>query len=212
MKRGFTLIELLVVIAIIAILAAMLLPALSQAREQARRASCMSNLKQVGLGVAMYSLEYDEEYPRGNVADPTTVDDLQVLVANGKYCTGAVLACPSATDTRDTDNADLSEANVSYAMAEALNAIYATTDTDTALLVDQSSNNAGKDDMWIDDLSGAGQARNHSTEGVNALFLDGHVDWLKSVVTTVVATDLPNNPSAGFVQGDIGALRNPAEN
>jgi prepilin-type N-terminal cleavage/methylation domain-containing protein/prepilin-type processing-associated H-X9-DG protein len=62
-KRGFTLIELLVVIAIIAILAAILLPALARARESARRASCQSNLKQFGVIYKMYAGENDGEFP-----------------------------------------------------------------------------------------------------------------------------------------------------
>jgi prepilin-type N-terminal cleavage/methylation domain-containing protein/prepilin-type processing-associated H-X9-DG protein len=62
-KRAFTLIELLVVIAIIAILAAILFPVFARARENARRASCMSNLKQIGLGIMMYVQDYDEKYP-----------------------------------------------------------------------------------------------------------------------------------------------------
>jgi prepilin-type N-terminal cleavage/methylation domain-containing protein/prepilin-type processing-associated H-X9-DG protein len=62
--RGFTLIELLVVIAIIAILAAILFPVFARARENARRASCMSNMKQMGLGVLQYTQDYDEKYPQ----------------------------------------------------------------------------------------------------------------------------------------------------
>jgi len=61
--RGFTLIELLVVIAIIAILAAILFPVFAQARESARKASCLSNTKQIGLAVMQYVQDYDEMYP-----------------------------------------------------------------------------------------------------------------------------------------------------
>jgi prepilin-type N-terminal cleavage/methylation domain-containing protein/prepilin-type processing-associated H-X9-DG protein len=62
-KRAFTLIELLVVIAIIAILAAILFPVFAQAREKARGVSCLSNTKQLGLALIMYTQDYDETYP-----------------------------------------------------------------------------------------------------------------------------------------------------
>jgi prepilin-type N-terminal cleavage/methylation domain-containing protein/prepilin-type processing-associated H-X9-DG protein len=62
-QRGFTLIELLVVIAIIAILASILFPVFARARENARRSSCSSNLKQIGLGLMQYTQDYDEAFP-----------------------------------------------------------------------------------------------------------------------------------------------------
>jgi prepilin-type N-terminal cleavage/methylation domain-containing protein/prepilin-type processing-associated H-X9-DG protein len=61
--KGFTLIELLVVIAIIAILAAILFPVFARAREKARQTSCLSNVKQIGLGLLMYAQDFDEALP-----------------------------------------------------------------------------------------------------------------------------------------------------
>src|SRR5688572_2069456 len=63
LRLGFTLIEILVVIAIVALLAAILFPGFAKARENARRASCQSNLKQIGIGLMQYTQDFDGRYP-----------------------------------------------------------------------------------------------------------------------------------------------------
>lgn len=70
-RKGFTLIELLVVIAIIAILAAILFPVFAQAREKARAISCLSNMKQLGLGLYQYTQDYDEQLIKNYYAFPS---------------------------------------------------------------------------------------------------------------------------------------------
>jgi prepilin-type N-terminal cleavage/methylation domain-containing protein/prepilin-type processing-associated H-X9-DG protein len=95
--RGFTLIELLVVIAIIAILAAILFPVFARARENARRASCQSNLKQIGLGIAQYTQDYDEKMP---AYARVTTPELSWQAAIQPYVKSSQLfSCPSNTDT-----------------------------------------------------------------------------------------------------------------
>src|SRR5271170_5226785 len=69
-SRGFTLIELLVVIAVVAILAALLLPALGQAKADSQRASCISNLRQIGIAIRNYSMDYNGLIPYGPEAPP----------------------------------------------------------------------------------------------------------------------------------------------
>lgn len=99
-SHGFTLIELLVVIAIIAILAAILFPVFAQAREAARKSSCLSNEKQIGTAVQMYTQDYDERYP-GRGGNNTNANDLpswrqttQAYIKNTQ-----VFKCPSNSDS-----------------------------------------------------------------------------------------------------------------
>jgi len=104
-NRAFTLIELLVVITIISILAAILFPVFARARENARRSSCMSNMKQIGLGFMMYTQDYDEKYPNiafesgDQVTYPTgiTFDNNWVVRIYPYVKSVQLFNCPSST-------------------------------------------------------------------------------------------------------------------
>ena len=116
-RSAFTLIELLVVIAIIAILAAILFPVFAQAREKARAISCLSNMKQLGLGVLMYAQDYDERFPNGVL--PTSGPGFNGIGWAGQtypYVKNAQLfKCPNDPNQATTVN-KVAVVPVSYAM------------------------------------------------------------------------------------------------
>jgi prepilin-type N-terminal cleavage/methylation domain-containing protein/prepilin-type processing-associated H-X9-DG protein len=134
-RSAFTLIELLVVIAIIAILAAILFPAFARARENARRTSCASNLKQIGLGIMQYTQDYDEKYPMRFYGGSANQDVFSWRRTTFPYVKSTqIYSCPSNAQNvnlaQDSDSAKMSAAGLPAGSPQFVRsyAINATTD------------------------------------------------------------------------------------
>ena len=91
-KNGFTLIELLVVIAIIAILASLLLPALATARRKSYQAKCIGNIKQIGMNLHVYSMDYNENFPTNGIDGKSS---LAMLFTTGYLMKDQIYVCPA---------------------------------------------------------------------------------------------------------------------
>ena len=204
-RRAFTLIELLVVVAIIGILAAMLFPVFAQAREGARKAQCMSNMRQLGIGLTMYISDYDDvcfffahdrdlsrldpTRPLGATRDNRWWNQILPYTRMG----GALLVCPSdtgraphASENGQAGRALVPRSYVANRMVEGLSLAAVDRPADV-VCVTEKSGHPRADDSWYEppknlyDKPSLGEpvlAMRRHREGVNAMFFDGHATWL----------------------------------
>jgi prepilin-type N-terminal cleavage/methylation domain-containing protein/prepilin-type processing-associated H-X9-DG protein len=190
--RAFTVLELVVVIAIIAMLAALLTPAVASGRERARRVQCINNLRQIGLACKQYATDKNDRYPEAPAATAVEPTGNYMLLSNYLQNIAIIFKCPSDANKQVTNQITqmvvAGNPNCSYSYVRGLIDSYAT-HQDTPVAFDRAVGVDGQQlDTFIDQTWVNGP---HLNEGGNLLYADGHVSW---------APDFPNTGSTNTVE------------
>lgn len=183
-RTGFTLIELLVVIAIIAILAAILFPVFARAREKARQASCLSNLKQLGMAQLMYIQDYDECLPYYPIAPAPAPATTSYWAAD--RCYGVFMPYVKNTQlwlcTTRRSPADMGMTFSTYSVnGYVLFPNAYPPGNPTGPVSDASIPNPSEFIFFYDRIVGYSESQQPHNGGTNRQYLDGHAKWTKDV-------------------------------
>jgi len=208
--KGFTLIELLVVIAIIAILAAILFPVFAQAREKARQTTCLSNLKNMGTAIIMYTDDYDETYPYGSMdmGNGTWYTWLQILtpyVKNEKiwFCPSSPLRTNAASYNYSSNRHMMPYYIYPSDPVAPVSMPAIKTPADIATIFDGSYYSIVRDNLWLcgkwgvylpgayevtgnyayqgsDSQGKSDYEKGRHNYGINITYADGHAKFMKS--------------------------------
>jgi prepilin-type N-terminal cleavage/methylation domain-containing protein/prepilin-type processing-associated H-X9-DG protein len=230
-RKGFTLIELLVVIAIISILAAILFPVFARARENARRASCQSNLKQIGLGIMQYTQDYDEKFPPFTAGGSTygwvvqmqpyvksiqvfqcpsetngaTNDPTSTVPGYSDYAYNLMLGYPSAPTASPIPAAPISLATLTQPVLTVMVSDYQTYHSASYAVgygKTTPNNSCATAAACPAGLANFPLSAIRHLDGINFVFTDGHVKWLKGDPTTGIMSSVYDVTTLGSTSGN----------